>query len=128
MKVATPEEFVDALFILVPAVLSKKVIVLPATGEDNVAVSLTDWPGVIPPAGIAEPSVLVMAKVMDCELVFGLTRDGVVEIHTVELFEVAQLPVAGAINNTCLSAAFLTPSPEKFASIVWVPANCGTYV
>ena len=82
----------------------------------------------MPPDGMAEPSVLVIVKVMDCGVVFWLTRIGVVEIQTVELFEVAQLPVAGATNRTCLSAAFLTPSPEKFASIVWVPANCGTYV
>ena len=54
-----------AVFIVAPEVLSKKVIVSPATGEDNVAVNFTYWPGVMPPAGIAEPSVLVMAKVMD---------------------------------------------------------------
>ena len=39
---AIPEEFVEAEFRVVPVVLSKKVIVSPATGEDNVAVNLTD--------------------------------------------------------------------------------------
>ena len=111
----------EAEFSVVPVVLSKKFIVLPAIAEDNVAVNFTDWPGVIPPAGIAEPSVLVTAKVIDCGVVFWLIK--VEEIHTVELLEVAQFDGAGAINNTCLSAAFLTPSPEKFASIVCVPVN-----
>ena len=130
MYVATPEEFVEAEFIVVELVLSKKVTASPATAEESVAVSFTDWPGVIPPDGIAEPSVLVMVKVIDCGVVFGLTRDEEpnAAIQTVELLEMAQLPDEGVIKAILLSDASITPSPEKFASIVWVPVNCGTYV
>ena len=82
----------EAEFSVVPVVLSKKFIVLPAIAEDNVAVNFTDWPGVIPPAGIAEPSVLVTAKVIDCGVVFWLIRGDVVEMQIKELFEVASVP------------------------------------
>ena len=118
---AIPEEFVEIVFITIPAVVSKKLIVFPETADERVAVSFTDWPGVIPPDGMAEPSVLVMAKAMDCGVVLELMR--FVDIQTVELLDVAQFTGAGAINNTCLSAALIIPSPEKFASIVCVPVN-----
>ena len=130
VKVTTPEEFVVAVFRVVPVVPSKKVIVLPAIADKSVAVSFTCWPGVIPPDGIAEPSVLVMAKVIDCGVVFWLTKDEEpnAAIQTVELLEMAQLPDEGVIKAILLSDASITPSPEKFASIVCVPVNCGTYV
>ena len=39
---ATPEEFEEAVFIVVELVLSKKVTDSPATAEESVAVSFTD--------------------------------------------------------------------------------------
>ena len=64
--------------------------------------------------------MLVIAKAIDCGVVFWLTKDEEpsVAIQTVELLEIAQLPAEGVIKTTLLTDASITPSPEKFASIV----------